>query len=88
MENPIKTKEKGLINMNEDLLEILKALTSKIEQLEKAVYNDDNLLMKSGYVVVESPSPGMNIEKSAGVPDVANMEWSEIHSVVKKLSGE
>lgn len=75
--------------MNEDLLEILKALTSKIEQLEKAVYNDDNLLMKSGYVVVDSPTPSMNIQKSSsGVGDVANMEWSEIHDVVKKLAGE
>jgi len=75
--------------MNEDLLEILKALTSKIEQLEKAVYNDDNLLMKSGYVVVDSPTPSMNIQKSSSdVGDVANMEWSEIHDIVKKLSGE
>tara|TARA_Y100000592_G_scaffold68197_1_gene106030 strand:- start:199 stop:423 length:225 start_codon:yes stop_codon:yes gene_type:complete len=74
--------------MNEDVLEILKALTAKIEMLEKAVYNDDNLLMKSGLVVVESPTPSMNVQKSSGVPDVANMEWSEIHEVVKKLSGE
>ena len=75
--------------MNEDLLEILKALTSKIEQLERAVYNDDNLLMKSGYVVVDSPTPSMNIQKSsAGIGDVSNMEWSEIHEVVKKLAGE
>ena len=56
--------------------------------LEKAVYNDDNLLMKSGLVVVESPTPSMNVQKSSGVPDVANMEWSEIHEVVKKLAGE
>jgi|TARA_R100000482_G_C5040977_1_gene108355 hypothetical protein len=75
--------------MNEDLLEILKALTSKIEQLEKAVYNDDNLLMKSGYVVVDSPTPSMNIQKSSSaIGDVSNMEWSEIHDVVKKLAGE
>jgi|TARA_R100000479_G_C6200374_1_gene134479 reverse gyrase len=74
--------------MNEDVLEILKALTAKIEMLEKAVYNDDNLLMKSGLVVVESPTPSMNVQKSSGVPDVANMEWSEIHDVVKKLAGE
>ena len=74
--------------MNEDVLEILKALTAKIEMLEKAVYNDDNLLMKSGLVVVESPTPSMNVQKSSGVPDVANMEWSEIHEVVKKLAGE
>ncbi len=74
--------------MNEDVLEILKALTAKIEHLEKAVYNDDNLLMKSGFVVIDSPTPSMNVQKSSGVPDVANMEWEEIHSVVKRLAGE
>lgn len=74
--------------MNEDVLEILKALTAKIESLERAVYNDDNLLMKSGFVVVESPSPSMSIKKSTGVPDVSNMDWSEIHETVKKLGGE
>ena len=51
--------------MNEDVLEILKALTAKIELLERAVYNDENLLMKSGYVVVDSPTPSMNVQKSS-----------------------
>mgnify|MGYP003113649548 FL=1 len=74
--------------MNEDVLEILKALTAKIELLERAVYNDENLLMKSGFVVIDSPTPSMNVQKSSGVPDVANMEWEEIHSVVKRLAGD
>jgi hypothetical protein len=74
--------------MNEDVLEILKALTAKIELLERAVYNDENLLMKSGFVVVDSPTPSMNVQKSSGVPDVTNMEWDEIHNVVKRLAGE
>ena len=74
--------------MNEDVLEILKALTAKIELLERAVYNDENLLMKSGFVVVDSPTPSMNVQKSSGVPDVASMEWEEIHNVVKRLAGE
>jgi len=74
--------------MNEDVLEILKALTAKIEMLEKAVYNDDNLLMKSGYVVIDSPTPSMTVQKSSGVPDVSSMEWEEIHSVVKRLAGD
>ena len=74
--------------MNEDVLEILKALTAKIELLERAVYNDENLLMKSGFVVVNSPTPSMNVQKSSGVPDVTNMEWDEIHNVVKRLAGE
>ena len=74
--------------MNEEVLEILKALTDKIEMLEKAVYNDENILMKSGFVVIDSPTPSMNVQKSSGVPDVTNMEWDEIHNVVKRLAGE
>ena len=31
--------------INEELLAIIKALTEKVETLEKAVYNKDNLLM-------------------------------------------
>ena len=38
-------------SINKELLEIIKALTEKVESLEKAVYNKDNLLMKSGFVV-------------------------------------
>ena len=33
-------------SINKELLEIIKALTDKVESLEKAVYNKDNLLMK------------------------------------------
>lgn len=73
--------------VNQDLLEILKALTSKIEALENIVYEKDGLLMKAGLVVVDSPLPSMNIAKSA-VPDVGNMEWSQIHETVKRMSGE
>jgi len=47
-------------DQNVELLAILKALTEKIENLERTVYHQDNLLMKSGLVVAESPSPKMN----------------------------
>jgi len=69
--------------INEELLEIIKALSAKIESLEKAVYNDDNLLMKSGLVVVDSPSPTMKVLDSKG--EVASMEWSEIHKMVESM---
>ena len=45
----------------EELLTIIKALTSKIEELEKTVYSQDNLLMKSGYVVAETPTPVIDL---------------------------
>ena len=47
-------------DQNVELLAILKALTEKIENLERTVYHQDNLLMKSGLVIAESPSPQMN----------------------------
>ena len=39
---------------SEDMLIILKELVGRIKTLEAAVYNQDNLLMKSGLVVVGS----------------------------------
>jgi len=76
--------------INEELLEIIKALTSKIESLEKAVYNDDNLLMKSGFVVVDSPTPRMNNGTIGSSPlkDVGNMEWKDIHKMVENVGGQ
>ena len=40
-----------------EMLMLLKALGWKINRLESAVFNDDNLLMKSGYVVATTPTP-------------------------------
>jgi|TARA_R100001463_G_scaffold81961_2_gene136489 ABC-type ATPase with predicted acetyltransferase domain len=79
-----------MTEVNEDVLAILKALTEKIEQLEQTVYNNDNLLMKSGLVVATSPSPKMNntIGASTGIGDVSNMEWSDIHKMVEKIGGQ
>ena len=39
---------------NDQMLLLMKELVSKVKSLEEAVYNKDNLLMKSGYVVVDS----------------------------------
>ena len=76
--------------INEDLLRIVKALSAKVEELEKAVYHKDNLLMKSGFVVANSPTPSMKVNptEAGGVPDVSSMEWSDIHKMVKTMGGE
>ena len=76
--------------INEELLEIIKALSAKIETLEKAVYNDDNLLMKSGYVVVDSPTPRMNNGTIGGssITDVGNMDWKDSHKMVENVGGQ
>jgi hypothetical protein len=77
-------------DQNVELLAILKALTEKIENLEKTVYHQDNLLMKSGLVVAQSPSPKMNNGGGSSSPigDVGNMEWSDIHKMVEKVGGQ
>lgn len=38
---------------NDEIVMLLKALVDKVKALEEAVYHKDNLLMKSGYVVVD-----------------------------------
>ena len=79
-----------MTEQNIELLAILKALTEKIENLEKTVYHQDNLLMKSGLVVAQSPSPKMNNGSGSSSPvgDVGNMEWSDIHKMVEKVGGQ
>jgi len=76
--------------INEELLEIIKALSAKIESLEKAVYNNDNILMKSGFVVVDTPTPKMDNTIGAGSPlkDVGNMDWKDIHKMVENVGGQ
>ena len=76
-------------DINKDLLEIIKALTDKIERLEKAVYNDDNLLMKSGFVVANTPTPHINNSAPMSpAGDIAKMEWEDIHELVKNAGGQ
>tara|TARA_R110001632_G_scaffold226659_3_gene360525 strand:+ start:15416 stop:15661 length:246 start_codon:yes stop_codon:yes gene_type:complete len=75
-------------SINEELLEIIKALSSKVESLEQAVYNKDNLLMKSGFVLSETPTPAMVGVVGTDVSSVnntANMDWKDIHKMVSKM---
>lgn len=71
-----------------EMLLLMKELVAKIKALEETVYNQDNLLMKSGYVVRTSPSPMMS--NDGGMPDtdrIAKMEWKEINTMVNKIEG-
>jgi len=71
-----------------EMLLLMKELVAKIKALEETVYNQDNLLMKSGYVVRTSPSPMMSSD--GGIPDtdrIAKMEWKEINTMVNKIEG-
>ena len=75
--------------MSEDneMLMLLKELVSKVKHLEEAVYHKDNLLMKSGLVVVDSPSPRM---ENTNIPMGGNtikksMDWETIHELVTTM---
>ena len=75
--------------INQDMLEIVKALTAKVEALEQTIYSKDSLLMKAGLVVSSSPTPAMD-NSSCGTgawptSDVASMDWSDIHKMMNNL---
>jgi len=73
---------------NNEMLLLLKELVNKVKTLEDAVYNKDNLLMKSGFVVVDSPSPSMQTDNNQMTGDkIAKMDWSDIHNIMETIEG-
>ena len=68
---------------SDEILLLLKELVSKVKTLEDAVYNKDNILMKSGFVVVDTPTPAIRNEHT--VNDISKMDWSQIHETVNKM---
>ena len=75
-------------NINDEMLQIVKALADKVEALEKTMYAKDSLLMKAGLVITNSPIPAMDnsIGGTGSVPtDVSNMDWSDIHKMVAQM---
>tara|TARA_R100000008_G_scaffold72249_1_gene50356 strand:+ start:328 stop:564 length:237 start_codon:yes stop_codon:yes gene_type:complete len=69
-----------------EMLVLLKTLVDKVNELEKAVYDKDNILMKSGYVVSNTPTPVMATENQT-TNDVSQMEWTEINKMMSKIEG-
>jgi hypothetical protein len=70
--------------MNEEMMMLLKALVDKVNELEKAVYNKDNLLMKSGWTTVSSPTPSMG-SADIDTDAISKMDWSDINKIVSNL---
>tara|TARA_Y100001973_G_C5172976_1_gene320174 strand:- start:1078 stop:1317 length:240 start_codon:yes stop_codon:yes gene_type:complete len=74
----------------DETLEILKLLVSKIQKLEETVYDNENVLMKSGFVVANTPVPKM--DKGSGImPDsdqISKMSWDEINQLVARMEGQ
>lgn len=75
---------------NNEMLMLLKTLVDKVNKLENAVFDSDNILMKSGYVVVNTPTPSLDNAGNAGnseVDRIAKMDWEDIGKMVSKLEG-
>ena len=73
---------------NNEMLLLMKELVEKVKNLERAVYNDDNLLMKSGFVVASTAAPSMSVGESEINDDkIAKMEWKEINDMVSRIEG-
>ena len=66
----------------EEILNILKALVERIQSLEKTVYHQDNLLMKSGFVVAQSPTPSMTNSVMPTGDTIHKMSWDDIEKFV------
>ena len=73
---------------NNEMIDLLKELVGRIKKIENTVYNNDNILMKSGIVTIDSPVPAMG--KKSDVPDsdtIAKMSWDDINNLVDRLGG-
>tara|TARA_R110002020_G_scaffold98688_3_gene234696 strand:+ start:3254 stop:3487 length:234 start_codon:yes stop_codon:yes gene_type:complete len=71
-----------------DLTVLLKMLVERVQELEKYVYDQDNILMKSGLVKVEGVRPS---RASSSVPDsnsISKMDWSQLDEMVRGMTGE
>ena len=73
---------------NNEMMNLLKELVDRVKQIERTVYNNDNILMKSGMVTSNTPVPAMG--KRSDVPDsdtIAKMSWDDINDLVDRLGG-
>jgi len=78
-----------VIKMEQEVVDLLKELVGRLQSLERTVYDNDNLLMKSGFVKVDSPTPAIAAISSDGLDSktIAKMDWSEINDIVSKIEG-
>jgi hypothetical protein len=67
----------------DDTLAILKELVSRIKELESAVYNKDNLLMKSGFITINTPIPASHHSEVVNTDAIHKMSWADIDKAVQ-----
>jgi hypothetical protein len=71
---------------NTEIVMLLKELVNRVRELEKVAYHNDNLLMKSGFVVVDSPTPKMqNSVGTVGMDDITKMSFDDMADMISKM---
>ena len=73
---------------NNEMIDLLKELVTRLKNLEDTVYDDSNILMKSGIVKVDGVRP--KTSENTAVPDanvISKMSWGDINDLVGKLGG-
>ena len=71
----------------DEVVEIIKMLITRIENLETQVRDSGMNLMKSG-MVVHTPRPSRRTASPVPTGDtIAKMDWSELDELVEKLEG-
>ena len=70
-----------------EMILLLKELVSRIKALESVTFNDDNLLMKSGFVVANTPTPSIDnkVNSTFDMNDVANMSFDDMEKIINKM---
>lgn len=75
------------MNEENEVIELLKVLVEKIKTLEETVYDNDNILMKSGYVKMNTPRPSVSTNNDGLPDDMSKMSWNDLNEMVKKIEG-
>ena len=85
----MKTPYWRMKNMSEEseMVMLLKELVDKVKRLEETVYNQDNVLMKSGFVVSETPRPSISNNVTPTGDMISKMDWSDIHKIIENVEG-
>jgi hypothetical protein len=69
---------------NNEMLLLMKELVDRVKSLEQQVYNKDNVLMKAGLVVHNTPTPSISNNSIAPTGDtIGKMSWNDIHKMVE-----
>ena len=76
------------MNEKQELTLLLKELVDRIKVLERTVYDADNVIMKSGLVMVEGQRPSVKGAATLNNDTIAKMDWAEIDELVVKMGSE